>query len=100
MSESATRPKPPPQAHAAARPTRVRGLVKPLGDGGVAALLAVLFFILGAEVEGDTRALDDLVPHAASSLRSAYPVIATVMRDVGALGSTTVLTMVVAVGTG
>lgn len=91
----------PPDEPTATRRARVRGLLRPLVIGGAAALLAAGFLLLGGTVlEGDTHALDDRVLRAAQALRAAHPDVAAAMRDLSGLGSTTVLTLCVAVGAG
>ena len=69
--------------------------------GLLAALLTWAFILISSEMmEGDTRAFDITILHAAQSLRLGHPWLAEVMRDLSGLGSTTVLTLftVVAVG--
>ena len=67
----------------------------------VVVVLALLFAGLGGEVvEGDTKALDVHLLAAASSLRASHPWVSSVMRDLSALGSTTVLTLVTTAAVG
>ena len=69
--------------------------------GLVTALLICAFIPIGSEmVEGDTRAFDVATLRAAQSFRVGPTWVAEVMRDLGWLGSTALLTMftVVAVG--
>jgi undecaprenyl-diphosphatase len=71
-----------------------RRLSLPLLGGAVAAALAIAFLMLGGEVlEGDTRGFDTRLLHAAASLRAAHPWLPQVLRDLSALGGTTVLTL-------
>jgi undecaprenyl-diphosphatase len=67
----------------------------------VAALLTWGFIQISSEmIEGDTRAFDVTILHAAQSLRLGHPWVAEVMRDLSGLGSTTVLTLFTAVAVG
>ncbi len=71
-----------------------RSLLRPLLAGLAVLLLAFAFAKLGGEVvEGDTRSFDMYFLHGAQALRASYPWLATVMRDLSSLGSTTVLTL-------
>lgn len=71
-----------------------RSLLKPLLTGLAAVLLALAFAKLGGEVvEGDTRSFDMYFLHGAQALRARHPWLASVMRDLSGLGSTTVLTL-------
>ena len=71
-----------------------RLLLKPLLAGLAAVLLALAFAKLGGEVvEGDTRSFDMYFLHGAQALRASHPWLASVMRDLSGLGSTTVLTL-------
>lgn len=64
-------------------------------------LLGVGFFELGSEVrEGETRAFDLYLLHAAQSLRAQHPWLADVMRDLSALGSKVVLTLITVAAAG
>jgi undecaprenyl-diphosphatase len=55
-------------------------------------LLVWAFIQIGSEMrEGDTRAVDMAILHAAQSLRIAHPWVVDVMRDLSGLGSTSVL---------
>ncbi len=64
-------------------------------------LLAVGFFALGSEVsEGETRSFDLRLLHAAQALRQAHPWLPDVMRDLSALGSKVVLTLITAAAAG
>jgi undecaprenyl-diphosphatase len=66
-----------------------------------AAALAIAFFALGGEVlEGDTQGLDIRLLHAAASLRAAHPWLPQVLRDLSALGGTTVLALVTLLAAG
>lgn len=79
-----------------ARSTRdgYRSLLKPLLAGLAAVLLALAFAKLAGEVvEGDTRSFDWYFLHGAQALRAGHPWVASVMRDLSGLGSTTVLTL-------
>jgi len=67
---------------------------RPFLAGLAVALLTWAFIQISSEmVEGDTRAFDLEVAHAAQSLRINFPWIAEVMRDLSGLGSTVVLTL-------
>jgi len=81
--------RPPPRA-------RVRAVSRPL-LGGLAALVLLGGFaaLAGLVLAGDTHALDLAAIEAAQSIRVAHPSFARAMTDVSALGSTTVLTLVV-----
>ncbi len=66
-----------------------------------ALLLAVGFFELGSEVsEGETRVWDMRLMHAAQALRQAHPWLPDVMRDLSALGSKVVLTLITVAAAG
>lgn len=66
-----------------------------LGIGFLITLLMLAFTILGSEVlEGETKAFDHYILEFARSLRNAHPALAESVRDVTALGSTTVLTTI------
>ncbi len=57
--------------------------------------LATAFALLGSEVaEGDTQALDVSLLLAAQDMRLMHPRLSGAMRDLSAMGSTTVLTLV------
>jgi undecaprenyl-diphosphatase len=72
-----------------------RPLLKFLVVGLVAALLTLAFVLIGGEVsDGDTRRLDMQMLRWAQTLRLAHPDVTVAMRDLSALGSTTVLTLV------
>ncbi len=67
---------------------------RPLIAGIVVALLIWAFVLLSGEmVEGDTGDFDMAILRAAQSLRAGHPWLAGVMRDLTALGSTTVLVL-------
>ena len=76
-------------------PNRHRTVSHPILVGPAAVLLATLFILLASEVtEGDTRAFDTHILHAAQALRIEEPWIADAMRDLSGLGSTVVLTVI------
>ncbi len=69
-------------------------MTKTLAVAFAAALLALLFALLGGEVlEGDTRHFDAALLQGAKALRDAHPAMVSVMRDFSGLGSTAVLTL-------
>lgn len=66
----------------------------PVAVGFAAAALIMLFMVLASEIaEGETRAFDTAVLHAAQALRAGHPWVSDVMRDLSGLGSTVVLTL-------
>jgi undecaprenyl-diphosphatase len=70
-------------------------VTKTLAVAFAAALLALVFVLLGGEVlEGDTGHFDAALLDRAQALRHAYPGMVPVMRDFSGLGSTAVLTLV------
>lgn len=72
-----------------------RALLKPLLSGLAILLLLLMFAKLGSEVfEGETRGFDAYFLHHAQALRVAYPRLADVMRDLSALGSTVLMTLI------
>ncbi len=89
-----------PAAGAEASPaaaTRHRSLLL----GFAAAMFVLSFAALASEVlEGDTRRVDVALTRAAQALRSAQPWLADAMRDFSGLGSTVVLTLIVALTAG
>jgi undecaprenyl-diphosphatase len=65
------------------------------------ASLAAGFVALGGHVlAGDTHALDERALRAAQSLRASHPAVGSAMRDLSGVGSTVVLTLVVALAAG
>lgn len=84
-----------PVASGAAEPRdRFHSLFKPLLFG-LACVLAMLAFVyFGKEVmEGDSRSFDNRLSHIAQAARSDRPWLVSVLQDLSALGSTTVLTL-------
>ena len=80
---------------------RMRALSRPLLAGFAALVLLVGFAALaGLVLAGDTHALDLAAIEAAQSLRASHPTFARAMTDASALGSTTVLTLVVVLAVG
>jgi undecaprenyl-diphosphatase len=78
-----------------------RALLGPLIAVAAGSALVVAFATLaGRVVAGDTHAFDEAVLHGARALRATYPWFADAMRDLSALGSTAVLTLVVVLATG
>lgn len=72
-------------------------LVVALLSGLLVLLLLLAFVTGGAEVmEGDTHSFDVYLLHGAQSLRASQPWLAAVMREFTALGSTPVITLLVA----
>lgn len=70
-------------------------MTKALSVAFAAALLALVFVLIGGEVlEGDTGRFDLALLERAQALRAAYPGMVPVMRDFSGLGSTAVLTLV------
>jgi hypothetical protein len=61
-------------------------------------LLLLLAFVTGGAkvMEGDTHSFDVYLLHGAQSLRASQPWLAAVMREFNALGSTPVITLLVA----
>ncbi len=75
--------------------------MRTLGFGLVAVLFTLAFALLAGEVlEGDTRAFDLGLLHAAQSLQLAHPRVFETMRDFSGLGGTIVLTLVSAITVG
>jgi undecaprenyl-diphosphatase len=80
---------------------RERTLLRPLiAVLASSALLAAFAALASLVVAGDTHAFDEALLHGARALRAAHPWFAYAMRDVSALGSTAVLTLVVVLATG
>ncbi|MFN6120666.1 MAG: class I SAM-dependent DNA methyltransferase, partial [Actinomycetes bacterium] len=80
---------------------RMRALSRPLLAGFAALVLLVGFAALaGLVLAGDPHALDLAAIEAAQSLRASHPTFARAMTDASALGSTTVLTLVVVLAVG
>ncbi|WP_179106842.1 phosphatase PAP2 family protein [Variovorax sp. KK3] len=75
----------------------LRSLAAPLIAGLSVVLLLLLFVLLASEVmEGETHALDMALLHAAQRYREAHPWFGHTMRDLSGLGSSVVLTLVIA----
>lgn len=90
----------PGAEHAPPR-ARVRALARPLLAGLVVlGLLAAFAALAGRVVAGDTDAFDLAAIEAARALRATHPSFARAMTDASALGSTTVLTIVVVLAVG
>jgi undecaprenyl-diphosphatase len=71
---------------------RTRGLLRPLVRALGVLVLAIVFAVLGSEIEeGETQAFDMALLQQAMSLRAAHPGFAAAMRDLSGVGSTTVL---------
>lgn len=71
-----------------------RSLWRPLAVGAFVAAMVFLFLKLGSEiVEGETQSFDQRLLFFAQALREAHPTLAAFMRDITALGSTAVLTL-------
>lgn len=88
-------------AHSAASGWLKRLRSRKLALCAVVLLLGVGFFQLGSEVmEGETHAWDQRLLHAAQDMRAAHPWLADVMRDLSALGSRVVLTLVTVAAAG
>lgn len=69
-------------------------LLRVLGWGLVAVVSTLAFALLAGEVlEGDTRAFDLALLHAAQSWQASHPRMFETMRDFSGLGSTVVLTL-------
>lgn len=80
---------------------RYRTLLRWLLAGGVVAFLGFAFVQLGSEaIEGETDGLDIRLLMGAQSLRGSHPGLTAVMRDLSALGGTTVLSLVTTVAAG
>ncbi len=76
----------------------VQDLWRPLLAGAFIAAMAFVFLKLGSEVvEGETQGFDQRVLLLAQALRSQYPLLTPVMRDLTSLGSTVVMTLITAV---
>ncbi len=74
-----------------------RDLWRPLLAGAFVAAMAFAFLKLGSEVvEGETQGFDQRVLLLAQELRSRYPLLADVMRDLTGLGSVVVLSLITA----
>jgi undecaprenyl-diphosphatase len=89
-----------PTEHADAPPSGdpFRNLLRPLLAAGFVAAMAFVFLKLGSEVvEGETQGFDQRVLLLAQTLRSQYPLLTLVMRDLTSLGSTVVMTLITAV---
>ncbi len=95
--DAPARPPAAPAPGAARDRTLLRPLIAVLASS---ALLAAFAALAGLVVAGDTHALDTALLHGAQSLRAAHPWFAHAMRDVSALGSTAVLTLVVVLASG
>ena len=90
----------PGAEHAPPR-ARVRALARSLLAGLVVlGLLAAFAALAGRVVAGDTDAFDLAAIEAARALRATHPSFARAMTDASALGSTTVLTIVVVLAVG
>jgi undecaprenyl-diphosphatase len=77
---------------------RYRTVLRWLLAGVLVASLGFAFVQLGSEaIEGETDGLDTRILVGAQSLRAAHPGLTAVMRDVSALGGTTVLSLVTTV---
>jgi|CXWK01.1.fsa_nt_gi undecaprenyl-diphosphatase len=69
--------------------------------GFVATMFVLSFTAVASEVlEGDTHPIDVALARAAHALRTGHPWLADAMRDLSGLGSTVVLTLVVALTAG
>ena len=76
---------------------RTRGLLRPLVRALGVLVLAIVFAVLGSEIEeGETQAFDMALLQQAMSLRAAHPGFAAAMRDLSGVGSTTVTSITVA----
>lgn len=76
----------------------VQDLRRPLLAGAFVAAMAFVFLKLGSEVlEGETQGFDQRVWVLAQTLRSQYPLLTLIMRDLTSLGSTAVMTLITAV---
>jgi len=74
-----------------------RNLLRPLLAAGFVAAMVFVFLELGSEVlEGETQSFDQRVLLLAQELRSQYPRLADMMRDLTSLGSMVVLTLITA----
>ena len=69
---------------------------------GLAVVVSTLAFVLlaGEVAEGDTRAFDLALLHAAQSLQATHPGVFETMRDFSGLGSTVVLTLLTTITVG
>lgn len=77
-----------------ATPDPFRSLWRPLLVAAFLAAMVFVFLKLGSEVvEGDTQSFDQRILQFAQALRVRYPVLAHIMRDITALGSTALLTL-------
>jgi undecaprenyl-diphosphatase len=77
-----------------ATPDPFRSLWRPLLLAAFIAAMVFLFLKLGSEVvEGETQSFDQRILQFAQAMRVRYPVLADIMRDLTALGSTAVLTL-------
>jgi undecaprenyl-diphosphatase len=75
-----------------------QNLWQPLLAGAFVAAMAFAFLELGWEVlEGETQGFDQRVLLLAQTLRSQYPLLTLIMRDLTSLGSTVVMTLITAV---
>jgi undecaprenyl-diphosphatase len=75
-----------------------QNLWRPLLAGAFVAAMAFVFLQLGSEVvEGETQGFDQRVLLLAQTLRSQYPLVTLVMRDLTSLGSTVVMTLITTV---
>ncbi len=76
----------------------VQDLWRPLLAAAFVAAMAFVFLKLGSEVvEGETQGFDQRVLLLAQTLRSQYPLLTLVMRDLTSLGSTVVMTLITTV---
>ncbi|AOW15108.1 hypothetical protein LPB72_21545 [Hydrogenophaga crassostreae] len=71
-----------------------RSLWRPLLVGAFVAAMVFVFLKLGSEVvEGETQGFDQRILHWAQALRAQHTGLAEIMRDLTALGSEAVLTL-------
>lgn len=75
-----------------------RSLWRPLLVAAFVAAMVFLFLKLGSEVvEGETQNFDQRILLFAQALRDQHPILAEIMRDLTALGSVAVLTLITVV---
>ena len=82
-------------------PDPFRNLWRPLLVGAFVATMVFVFLKLGSEiVEGETQSFDQGILHWAQALRAQHPALSDVLRDITALGSLAVLTLITVITVG
>ena len=78
-----------------------RSLWRPLLVGAFVAAMVFVFLKLGSEIgEGETQGFDRSILHWAQAQRAQHPALSEMLRDITALGSFAVLTLVTAITVG